>query len=232
MRSIAGALALAASLAGAQQRPWAGIGRTATPAEVKAWDIDVRADFKGLPAGSGSVAQGQALWEEKCALCHGIFGESNDVFTPIIGGTTKQDIASGRVRSLTQPNQPHRTTMMRLSTLSSLWDYIHRAMPWKAPKSLSTNDVYALTAYILSLADVVPEDFTLSDRNIAEVQKRLPNRNGKVFFPGLWDSAGRGDTANTPCMKNCPVEGRVTSAYPDSELSSHGNLAEQNRLVG
>ena len=216
----------------AQPKPWDEIGRVATPAEVKAWDIDVRGDFKGLPAGSGTVAQGQALWDAKCAMCHGVFGESNDVFTPLIGGTTKKDIEVGRVASLTQLNQPHRTTMMRLTHLSTLWDYIHRAMPWNAPKSLTPDDVYAVTAYLLSLAEVVPDDFTLNERNIAEVEKRLPNRRAKVFYLPMWDAAGRGDTANTRCMRNCPVSGRITSAYPDSELGSHGNLAEQNRLVG
>jgi len=76
------------------------IGRDATPAEVKAWDIDVRPDFKGLPKGSGSVAKGEELWESKCASCHGGFGESNEVFTPLIGGTTKDDIKTGRVKGL------------------------------------------------------------------------------------------------------------------------------------
>src|SRR6266498_2553569 len=65
-----------------------GIGRTATPAEIQAWDIDVRPDFKGLPAGSGSVAQGEKIWEAKCASCHGTFGESNEVFPPLTGGIT------------------------------------------------------------------------------------------------------------------------------------------------
>ena len=73
-------------------KPWDQVGRTATPAEIKAWDIDVRADFKGLPTGSGSVEKGQEVWEGKCANCHGTFGESTDVFAPIVGGTTKQDI--------------------------------------------------------------------------------------------------------------------------------------------
>jgi len=77
-----------------------GIGRDATPAEVAAWDIDVRPDFKGLPKGSGSVEKGQQLWESKCAVCHGTFGESNEIFTPIIGGTTQDDIKTGRVASL------------------------------------------------------------------------------------------------------------------------------------
>ena len=226
---VAALLALSACAALAQAKPWSAIGRAATPAEIKAWDIDVRADFKGLPPGKGSVAQGELLWEAKCASCHGSFGESNEVFTPLVGGTTRADIERGRVASLTAAGVPHRTTLMKVSTL---WDYIHRAMPWNAPKSLSTDEVYAATAYLLSLADVVPADFTLSDKNIAEVQKRLPNRNGKVFGHDLWDVAGKGDVKNAACMAKCPVDGKVTSAFPDSEWGSNGNLADQNRLVG
>ena len=67
---------------------------------------------------------------------------------------------------------------MKVSSVSTLWDYINRAMPWNAPKSLSTEEVYAVTAYLLNLGGVLPDNFVLSDRNIAEVQQRLPNRNG------------------------------------------------------
>src|SRR3954468_17619801 len=109
-----------------------GIGRTATPAEIKAWDIDVRPDFKGLPPGSGSVAQGQKIWDDKCAACHGTFGESNEVFMPLVGGTTAEDVKTGRVKSLVT-GEVARTTLMKVATLSTLWDYIHRAMPWNAP---------------------------------------------------------------------------------------------------
>jgi len=87
-----------------------GIGRNATPAEVIAWDIDVRPDFKGLPSGSGSVAQGQIIWESKCASCHGVFGETNEIFTPIAGGTTTDDVKTGKVSSLADRKQPQRTT--------------------------------------------------------------------------------------------------------------------------
>lgn len=225
-------LALVGAAAARAETPWSAIGRPATPAEVKAWDIDVRADFKGLPPGRGSVAQGQALWETKCAACHGIFGESNEVFTPLVGGTTKDDIARGRVASLTATGVPHRTTLMKASKVSALWDYIHRAMPWQAPKSLTVDEVYAATAYLLSLADVVPPDFTLSDSNIAEVQQRLPNRNGKVFEPNLWNVRGKGDVKNTACMSQCPVQGKLTSTFPDTEWGGNGNLAEQNRMFG
>ena len=81
-----------------------GIGRNATPKEVAAWDIDVRPDFKGLPKGSGTVAKGQDVWEAKCAQCHGIFGESNEVFNPLVGGTTAEDVKSGRVAKLKDPD--------------------------------------------------------------------------------------------------------------------------------
>src|SRR5687768_10822643 len=109
--------------------PYEGVGRIATPAEIAAWDIDVRPDLKGLPPGSGSVADGQKVWEDKCASCHGIFGESNEVFPPLIGGTTAEDMKTGRVKSLASPDQG-RTTLMKLSTLSTLWDYVRRATPW------------------------------------------------------------------------------------------------------
>ncbi|MCX7233825.1 MAG: c-type cytochrome, partial [Burkholderiales bacterium] len=104
-----------------------GVGRAATPKEVAAWDIDVRPDFKGLPVGSGSVAQGQHIWEAKCASCHGVFGESNQVFSPLVGGTTEQDVRTGRVARLNDPAYPSRTTLMKVATLSTLWDYINRA---------------------------------------------------------------------------------------------------------
>ena len=122
---------------------YSGVGRDATPAEIQAWDIDVRPDFKGLPKGSGSVEQGQVIWENKCASCHGTFGENNTVFTPLIGGTTKDDVKTGNVANLKRTDYPGRTTIMKVSSLSTLWDYIHRAMPWNAPKTLSDDEVYA-----------------------------------------------------------------------------------------
>ena len=207
-----------------------GVGRTATPAEIKAWDIDVRPDFKGLPPGSGSVTQGQQVWDSKCASCHGTFGESNEVFTPLVGGTTADDIKTGRVRTLVTGDVA-RTTLMKISTLSTLWDYIHRAMPWNAPKSLAVDEVYAVVAYLLNLGDILPSDFVLSDRNIAEVQQKLPNRNGMSRNHGLWDIKGKPDVSSTACMKDCPVEGGVASELPDHAQGSHGNLAEQQRIV-
>ncbi len=221
---------------------YAGVGRQATPAEVKAWDIDVRPDFKGLPKGSGNVERGQELFEEKCASCHGSFGESNEVFTPLIGGTKPEDIKSGRVSGFLSGDIPQRTTFTKVATISTVWDYIYRAMPWTAPKSLKPDDVYAILAYFLNLAEIVPGDFTLSDKNIGEVQARMPNRNGMTTDHGMWPgpSAKKGgignggvpDVKNVACMKNCKPEAQIGSTLPEYARTAHGELADQNRSFG
>ena len=223
-------LAYAQSSQGATQ--YSGIGRNATPAEVIAWDIDVRPDFKGLPKGSGSVEQGQAIWESKCASCHGVFGESNEIFTPIAGGTTVDDIKTGKVASLADRKQPQRTTLMKVPTVSTLWDYIYRAMPWNAPRSLTPDETYALVAFILSLGEIVPDDFVLSNANIAEVQKNMPNRNGMTRNHGFWSVNGKPDVNGSSCMSNCIKFVQIGSTLPDFARNAHGNIAEQNRLYG
>lgn len=235
---LTGVLLAVAGFAGAQTAgKYPNVGRAATGKEVAAWDIDVRPDFKGLPAGSGTVAKGQEVWEGKCAQCHGFFGESGSVFSPIVGGTTAEDIKTGRVANLAGNNYPGRTTLMKVPTLSTMWDYINRAMPWTAPKSLTTEEVYAVTAFILNLGGIVPNDFTLSDKNIREVQARMPNRNGMTTEHAMWPGKEFGgtrkpDTQNVACMKNCAPEPKVESFLPESVRDAHGNLAEQNRLVG
>lgn len=239
-RDLIAAAVLAVAAFAAHAGPAAsfpGIGRSATPAEVGAWDIDVRPDLKGLPKGSGSVAKGMEVWEARCASCHGVFGEANEVFSPLVGGTTAQDVKTGRVAKLLDPSFPGRTTLMKLSTVSTLWDYIRRAMPWNAPKSLSVDEVYAVTAYLLNLGGVLPESFVLSDANIAQVQGMLPNRNGMTTAHAMWPgrlprAAARPDVQASACMSGCAVDPTVASILPDHALNAHGNLADQNRLVG
>ena len=226
----------------AAQEKFSGLGRAATAKELAAWDIDVRPDFKGLPPGSGTIAKGQEVWEAKCASCHGTFGESNEVHTPLIGGTTQDDIRTGHVASLAKGDVPQRTAIMKVATVSTLFDYINRAMPLTAPKSLANDEVYALLAYLLNLAEVVPGDFVLSDRNIAEVQQRMPNRLGMTTDHGLWPgtpaarggigNGGRPDVKNTACMHHCKETVQVASLLPVYAETAHGNLAEQNRSVG
>ncbi len=229
---LAALLALGAHSAIAQSdnAKYPGIGRHATMAEVAAWDIDVRPDFKGLPKGSGSVQKGQEIWEAKCASCHGTFGESNEIFTPIAGGTTKDDVKTGRVASLSDMKQPQRTTLMKVPTVSTLWDYIYRAMPWNAPRSLTPDDTYALVAFILSLGEIVPDDFVLSNTNIAEI--KMPNRNGMTTKHGFWNVMGKPDVNGSSCMKNCVPFVQIGSTLPDFARNAHENIADQNRMYG
>jgi len=223
-------VAYAQSTQGSARFP--GLGRNATPAEVAAWDIDVRSDFKGLPKGSGSVEQGQTIWEAKCASCHGIFGESNEIFTPIAGGTTKDDMKTGKVASLIDMKQPQRTTLMKVPTVSTLWDYIYRAMPWNAPRTLTPDDTYALVAFILSLGDIVPDNFVLSNANIAQVQEKMPNRNGMTTKHGFWNVKDKPDVNGSSCMNNCVAFVQIGSTLPDFARDAHGNIVDQNRLYG
>jgi S-disulfanyl-L-cysteine oxidoreductase SoxD len=231
----------------AQSPATAGIGRPATAAELKAWDIDVRPDFLGLPKGSGNATKGMDIWENKCASCHGVFGESNEVFSPLTGGVKKSDIAKGRVERLTDTSFPSRTTMMKLSSLSTLWDYVNRAMPWNQPKSLTTDEVYSVVAYMLHLGDIVPADYTLSNENMVATQNLIPNRNGKTTEHAMWpgnefatskgsarstSTKTKPDTQNTRCMANCEPTVKISSSLPDYARDAHGNLLEQNRTFG
>ncbi len=214
------------------------VGRPATPAELKAWDIDVGPDFAGLPKGSGTVSRGMEIWEEKCASCHGTFGESNSVFNPLVGGTTTKDIETGNVAALKRTDFPARTTFMKVASVSTLYDYIRRAMPWNEPKSLSDDDVYAVLAYLLNLAEIVPDDYTLTDATIRDVQQRMPNRNGMTTAHALWPGpdfpgmAAKPDTANAVCMTDCKPKAELASQLPEHARGAHGNIAEQNRKIG
>lgn len=209
------------------------IGRVATPAEIAAWNIDVRPDFEGLPPGSGSVAQGLQVWEGKCARCHGSFGESVQYTNALAGGTTAQDLANGRVAGLAwlNPQVPPlpATTLMKVATVSTLWDYIRRAMPFDQPQTLSVNEVYASLAYLLSLANVVPQDFVLTQHNIAHV--KLPNRLGMRTDHGLWHADGTPDVQGTLCMSRCEVPGTLRT-LPARAKFQQGNLAAQMRSYG
>ena len=192
-----------------------GFGKPATAREIAGWNIDVRPDGTGLPVGRGSVAEGQAIYDEKCASCHGTFGESNS-YLQIAGG----------VGSLAS-DQPVRTTGSKLNYATTLWDYINRAMPFNAPQTLAPNEVYALTAYVLNLNDILPADAVVDQDSLPKL--RMPNRDGFTTQHGFMTRDGKPDTHNTPCMKNCASEVRLSSEMPDYARDQHGNLAEQVR---
>ena len=142
-----------------------GLGRPATPAEIAAWDIDVRPDGQGLPLGQGDVLTGEEIFTETCSGCHGDFGEGVGRFPALAGGFD----------TLTD-ERPVKTVGSYWPYLSTVFDYVRRAQPFGSPGTLDDDDVYALTAYILYLNDEVDEDFVLTRDNFA--QFRLPNEAG------------------------------------------------------
>lgn len=189
------------------------IGRAATPAELADWDSNIRDDFQGLKPGSGSVQRGKALYEAQCLACHGASGTEVIVFSPLVGGFTKKDVETGVVKAFEPPINVAPSTLMRVPTLATVMDYMGRAMPWDNTKSLTSDEVYALTAYILHLGGLVESDFVLSDNNVQAAQSKLPNRNAFRSDHGLWpgESSATGGMGNglqpdiTPqrCMNNC-----------------------------
>ena len=211
------ALVACASATAATAAQQYGFGHAAAPAEIAGWDIDVRPDGTGLPAGRGSVADGQTLYDLKCANCHGTFGESNSYVT-IAGGV-------GTLAS----DQPVRTTGSKLNYATTLWDYINRAMPFDAPKTLPANDVYALTAYVLNLSDILPADAVLDQHSLPLV--KMPNRDGMTTAHGFMRRDGKPDTRNVACMKNCAAEVRLISELPDPSREPHGGAAERSRAL-
>lgn len=146
-----------------------GIGKPASDADLAAWNIDARADGTGLPPGRGSVAEGRAIFAETCAACHGDKGQgaAADALT---GG--RGTLASAKPLKTVGSFWPYATT---------LFDYVNRAMPFTAPQSLSPDQVYALSAYVLFLNDLVPETATLDAQSLAKVA--MPNRNGFTSDP-------------------------------------------------
>jgi S-disulfanyl-L-cysteine oxidoreductase SoxD len=162
-RLLAVALLTCAAPAWAQA-PHYGLGRTPSPAEISAWDTDVRADGQGLPPGHGSVAEGQGVFARSCAACHGDKGQ---------GGLA--DRLVGGFGTLTQPN-PVKTIGSYWPYATTLFDFVRRAMPFNAPGTLSDNDVYAVSAYLLSLNGILSDNTVLSADNIAQI--KMPNRNG------------------------------------------------------
>ena len=194
-RDVLAAFSLAvlmASPAFAQSKT--GLGRAALPEEIAAWDIDVRPDGLGLPAGKGSVKEGEALYIERCASCHGDFGQGEGRWPVIAGG-------HGSLKA----ERPEKTIGSFWPYASTVFDYIRRAMPYGNARSLGNDEVYAITAFLLNLNNVVPDDFVLSKENFPKV--RLMNED--AFYDDDRETAERHFWNRTPCMKDCKTETRV-----------------------
>ena len=171
-----------------------GLGRQATPEEIKAWDIDVRPDGQGLPKGKGKVSDGETLYAEQCASCHGDFGEGVDRWPVLVGG---QDTLAS--------DDPVKTIGSYWPYASTVFDYVRRAMPFGNAQSLSADDTYAITAYLLYMNEIVDdENFVLSDKNFSSI--KMPNEKNFI-------KDSRPDTPlaakKKPCMKNCKSEVKV-----------------------
>ncbi len=152
--------------AAAADPPRFGFGRPATPAEIAAQDIDISPDGTGLPPGRGSVEQGAAIYAASCAACHGERGEKPlDASMRLLGGGGT--LATAHAVKTVGSYWPYATT---------LFDYIRRAMPFQAPQSLTADEVYAVTAYVLHLNGIVPDDAVLDATTLPAV--RMPNRDG------------------------------------------------------
>ena len=190
-----------------------GIGTPATSDEIAGWDIDIRPDGKGLPPGSGSVEDGEMMYEQKCASCHGSFGE----------GVGRYPVLAGGEGTLTN-ERPEKTVGSYWPYASTLWDYIHRAMPFTQPQSMTDDEVYAITAYVLYLNDLVEDDFVLTADNLASVE--MPNQDG-FFFDD------RPDTSNMACMKNCkdPASVKITSEPAIATLQEEEQEVEVEQVA-
>jgi mono/diheme cytochrome c family protein len=144
----------------------ANLGRALTPDEVRKIDITIAPDGTGLPAGSGSVTQGAAIYSQKCQPCHGAQGAGKP-----------QEQLTGGVGTIAS-SKPVKTPVSYWPTATTIFDYVRRAMPVNAPQSLTNDEVYAVTAYLLSIDGVVPKDTVLDAKSLPRVN--MPNREGFV----------------------------------------------------
>jgi S-disulfanyl-L-cysteine oxidoreductase SoxD len=159
----AAALCFIASVCEAQHP---NLGRPLTPEEISKLDITVAPDGNGLPAGSGSVSAGAKVYADKCQSCHGAKGQGGPM-DQLTGGVGT--IASAK---------PVKTPISYWPSATTIFDYVRRAMPLQSPESLTDDEVYAVTAYLLSIDKIVPEDTVLDAKSLPQV--KMPNRDGFV----------------------------------------------------
>ena len=187
------------------ERPF-GLGTLATAEQIAGWDIDVRPDGKGAPIGSGTAADGEEVYAERCAGCHGDFGE----------GVDRWPILAGGLGSLVT-DDPVKTVGSYWPYASTVYDYVYRAMPFGEAQSLTHDETYQVVAYILNMSDVIDDEFVLNNKTIGRV--KMPNANGFM----LPDPRPDGQLASAPCMQNCEVStkiigrARIIDVTPDKQ---------------
>ena len=189
----------------ASDRPF-GIGSLATAAEVAGWDIDVRPDGKGAPIGRGTAIEGEEVYADRCAACHGDFGEGIDRWPILAGGLSSLN-----------SDEPVKTVGSYWPYASTVYDYVYRAMPFGEAQSLTHDETYQVVAYILNMSDVIDEEFVLSNETIGKV--KMPNHSGFM----LPDPRPDGQPVGQPCMTNCNVSttiigrARIIDVTPEKE---------------
>ncbi|MCB1343572.1 MAG: c-type cytochrome [Pseudooceanicola sp.] len=172
-----------------------GLGRPALPDEIAAWDHDVSPDGTGLPAGSGSVEEGEALFGDYCAICHGDFAEGVDNWPKLAGG-----------EGTLNRKDPLKTVGSYWPHVTTAFDYVNRSMPFGNAQTLTTDEVYAVVAYILYSNDLVEDDFVLSNENLLDID--LPNKDG--FVVDDRDANEYRKWSGEPCMANCKDSVEIT----------------------
>ena len=184
------------------ERPF-NLGKIATAEEVAGWDIDVRPDGLGAPVGTGNAIDGEEVYADLCAACHGDFGEGIDRWPELVGG-------EGSLNT----HDPLKTTGSYWPYASTLYDYIYRAMPFGEAQSLSHDEAYQIVAFLLYMNDIVEDDFDLSHGNIGSI--KMPNRDG-FFMP---DPRPDAQPLNAePCMKNCNVATNIIGRARDIDVT-------------
>jgi cytochrome c len=208
-------------------------GKAATANEIKAWDIDVMPDGTGLPEGSGSVEDGDVLYEEKCQSCHGDFGAGAGLYPRLTAGNAAE-MQKTLMFQRTEPDSdgPQRVFGSNWPYASTLWWYIKTGMPHQAPMSLTTDEVYALSAYIISINEMSIDGVEVDDEYVLDREKFLkivmPNVDG--FEPKINGPKGQENARayfNNPlnygngvrCMKDCfdgePIVAKIKFALSD-----------------
>lgn len=181
-----------------------GIGREALPEEIAAWDVKIMPDGRGLPPGGMGVEDGEQAFVDYCAACHGDFAEGLDNWPPLAGG-----------RGTLTDDRPVKTVGSYWPYLSTVWDYVHRSMPYGNAQSLTPDEVYGITAYILYSEGLVDYDFVLSNENFTEV--RLPNEDG-FYVDDRVETEFPLFTAE-PCMTDCKAEVEITRKASDLQVT-------------
>lgn len=186
----------------AETRPF-NLGTVATAEQVAGWDIDVRPDGLGAPIGTGNAYDGEEVYIDRCAACHGDFGEAVDNWPVLVGGEGTLDT-----------HDPVKTTGSYWPYASTMYDYIYRAMPFGEAQSLTHDETYQIVAYLLYMNDIIDDEFEVNQENIGTIE--MPNRDGFMLPDPRPDAQ---PVSGLACMKDCDVPTTVIGRARDIDVT-------------